>query len=62
MASNAPGPCCVVGVKHEGDPKGTYKNIGNGNIPCKAALRMALKRESMLTTEILSRDLHRIPS
>ncbi|CAK3998469.1 dienelactone hydrolase family [Lecanosticta acicola] len=29
MASNPPGKCCTIGVKHEGDAKGQMKNIGN---------------------------------
>jgi hypothetical protein len=29
MASNAPGRCCIVGFKHEGDPQGTVKRVGD---------------------------------
>ncbi|PGH13602.1 hypothetical protein AJ79_03595 [Helicocarpus griseus UAMH5409] len=29
MASNPPGPCCLMGFKHEGTPKGEMKKIGN---------------------------------
>jgi len=29
MASNPPGQCCTVGVKHEGEAKGEKKNIGD---------------------------------
>jgi hypothetical protein len=29
MASNAPGRCCIVGFKHEGDPQGTVKGVGD---------------------------------
>lgn len=29
MASNAPGQCCTVGVKHEGSPTGEMKKIGD---------------------------------
>lgn len=32
MASNAPGPCCVVGVKHDGEVNGQIETIGNGII------------------------------
>jgi len=28
MASNPPGQCCTIGVKHEGKPKGEIKDIG----------------------------------
>ena len=27
MASNPPGRCCTIGVKHEGEAKGEIKNI-----------------------------------
>lgn len=30
MTSNVPGPCCVIGVKHDGDAKGQIETIGNG--------------------------------
>lgn len=30
MASNPPGKCCTIGVKHEGTPTGELKNIGDG--------------------------------
>lgn len=29
MASHAPGKCCFVGFKHEGDPQGTVKKVGD---------------------------------
>ncbi|EUC49794.1 hypothetical protein COCMIDRAFT_1424 [Bipolaris oryzae ATCC 44560] len=29
MASNPMGKCCIIGVKHEGTPKGSVKQIGN---------------------------------
>lgn len=29
MASNAPGQCCTVGVKHEGNATGEIKKIGD---------------------------------
>ena len=29
MASNPPGRCCTIGVTHEGEAKGSIKNIGN---------------------------------
>jgi hypothetical protein len=29
MASNPPGQCCTIGVKHEGEAKGEIKDIGN---------------------------------
>lgn len=29
MASNPMGKCCIVGVKHQGTPKGNVKQIGN---------------------------------
>ncbi|KAF3396167.1 hypothetical protein F1880_007281 [Penicillium rolfsii] len=29
MASNPPGPCCFTGFKHEGNPTGDFKSIGN---------------------------------
>ncbi|KAF2163250.1 hypothetical protein M409DRAFT_57547 [Zasmidium cellare ATCC 36951] len=29
MASNPPGKCCTIGVKHEGTPTGELKNIGD---------------------------------
>lgn len=32
MASNPPGACCTVGVKHEGEPTGTLSTIANGAI------------------------------
>ena len=28
MASNPPGRCCTIGVKHEGEAKGEIKDIG----------------------------------
>jgi hypothetical protein len=28
MASNPPGRCCTVGVKHEGEAKGELKDVG----------------------------------
>ncbi|SMQ48659.1 unnamed protein product [Zymoseptoria tritici ST99CH_3D1] len=31
MASNPPGKCCSIGVKHEGEAKGELKDIGNIN-------------------------------
>lgn len=30
MASNPPAACCTVGVKHEGDAKGQFQQIGDG--------------------------------
>jgi len=30
MASNPPGRCCAVNVKHEGEAKGEIKKIGDG--------------------------------
>lgn len=30
MTSNAPGPCCVVGVKHDGEANGQIETVGNG--------------------------------
>ncbi|KFX87337.1 hypothetical protein V490_08338 [Pseudogymnoascus sp. VKM F-3557] len=32
MASNPPGKCCTVGVKHQGEPSGTHSTIDNGSI------------------------------
>ena len=32
MASNPPGRCCTIGVKHEGESKGEIKNIGNSKL------------------------------
>ena len=29
MASNPPGKCCTIGVKHEGQPKGEVKTQNN---------------------------------
>lgn len=29
MASNPPGQCCIVGVKHEGEAKGSMGKVGN---------------------------------
>ena len=29
MASNPPGPCCYHGVKHEGEPTGSFTQIGD---------------------------------
>lgn len=29
MASNQPGQCCTVGVKHEGEASGEMKNVGD---------------------------------
>jgi hypothetical protein len=31
MASNPPGKCCTIGVKHEGEAKGELKTI-NGSM------------------------------
>ena len=33
MASNPPGRCCTLGVKHEGEAKGEIKNIGKSTDP-----------------------------
>lgn len=33
MTSNPPGPCCVIGVKHDGEPRGQIRKIGNGITP-----------------------------
>lgn len=30
MASNPPGSCCTVGVKHEGEAKGQFQQVANG--------------------------------
>lgn len=30
MASNPPAACCTVGVKHEGEAKGQFQQIGDG--------------------------------
>lgn len=30
MASNPPGRCCTIGVKHEGEAKGKIETISNG--------------------------------
>jgi len=32
MASNPPGNCCAVGVKHEGEAKGSYKMFGDTEV------------------------------
>ncbi|KAL5347071.1 hypothetical protein ACLOAV_008214 [Pseudogymnoascus australis] len=32
MASNPPGKCCTVGVKHQGEPTGTHTTIDNGSL------------------------------
>ncbi|KFY35771.1 hypothetical protein V494_05614 [Pseudogymnoascus sp. VKM F-4513 (FW-928)] len=32
MASNPPGKCCTVGVKHQGEETGTHATIDNGSI------------------------------
>jgi dienelactone hydrolase len=33
MASNPPAACCTIGVKHEGNPKGSFKQLGDGMSP-----------------------------
>ena len=33
MASNPPGACCTVGVKHEGTPTGTLEQIDGSPSP-----------------------------
>lgn len=30
MASNLPAACCTIGVKHEGEAKGQFQQIGDG--------------------------------
>jgi hypothetical protein len=30
MTSNLPASCCTVGVKHEGEAKGEFQQIGDG--------------------------------
>lgn len=30
MASNPPAACCAIGVKHEGEAKGQFEQIGDG--------------------------------
>lgn len=30
MASNTPAACCTVGVKHEGEAKGQFQQVGDG--------------------------------
>lgn len=30
MTSYTPAQCCIVGVKHEGEAKGEFKQIGDG--------------------------------
>jgi hypothetical protein len=30
MASNPPAACCTVGVKHEGEAKGQFQQVGGG--------------------------------
>lgn len=34
MTSHAMQQCCVVGVKHEGTPKGEIKSIGDSPYSC----------------------------
>jgi hypothetical protein len=33
MASNPPGKCCTIGVKHEGEAKGELKTINGSMFP-----------------------------
>ena len=33
MTSNPPASCCTVGVKHEGEAKGEFQQIGDGISP-----------------------------
>ncbi|KAG2418634.1 hypothetical protein HFD88_001735 [Aspergillus terreus] len=53
MASNAPGPCCVVGVKHEGDPKGTYKNIGDVETYIAYPPSQSTERAILMLTDVI---------
>lgn len=38
MASNPPGRCCTIGVKHEGEAKGELKTINGGMLPPRRTL------------------------
>jgi hypothetical protein len=38
MASNPPGKCCTIGVKHEGEAKGELTTIQDSTLPPNSAL------------------------
>ena len=63
MASNPPGQCCTIGVKHDGTPKGELKQIAGSkfrtNIPQDTigTTQIALPYFELTTHLSSSRDL-----
>ncbi|KAL4889128.1 Alpha/Beta hydrolase protein [Aspergillus ambiguus] len=53
MASNAPGPCCVVGVKHEGEAQGSYKTIGDVETYISYPPNKSTERAILLLTDVI---------
>ncbi|GLI80641.1 hypothetical protein PoHVEF18_008998 [Penicillium ochrochloron] len=53
MASNPPGACCTVGVKHEGEAKGSFQQVGGVETYISYPTDRSTKRTILLLTDVL---------
>ncbi|KAJ4303808.1 hypothetical protein N0V90_002709 [Kalmusia sp. IMI 367209] len=56
MASNPPGRCCAIGVKHEGEAKGEIKKIGNVRTYFAYPENKSTENAVLIFTDILGID------
>ncbi|KAJ5084295.1 hypothetical protein NUU61_008874 [Penicillium alfredii] len=53
MASNAPSACCTVGVKHEGEAKGQFQQIGDVEAYVSHPADRSTKRAILFLTDVI---------
>lgn len=53
MASNPPAACCTVGVKHEGEAKGQFQQIGDVEAYISHPADRSTKRAILLLTDVI---------
>lgn len=46
MASNPPGRCCTIGVKHEGEAKGELKTINGSMFPLRQIISISQSNQT----------------
>lgn len=56
MTSNPPGPCCIIGVKHDGEPRGQIRKIGNVEAYVSYPANRSTRRAILVLSDVIGHE------